>query len=145
VGVAHPGPAKAQEFLRVDLASVAATVPAAVTSGIRHFVYLSVAQPAPVMRAYVAARARGEALVRESGLPATLLRPWYVLGPGHWWPVVLLPAYAMGALLPATRDGARRLGLVTHGQMVRALVHAVEQPADGLRVLEVPDIRQARP
>jgi uncharacterized protein YbjT (DUF2867 family) len=145
VGVAHPGPAKAQEFLRVDLASVAAAVPAAVTAGIRHFVYVSVAQPAPVMRAYVAARARGEALVRESGLPATLLRPWYVLGPGHWWPLVLLPGYAVGALLPATRAGARRLGLVTRGQMVRALVHAVEQPAGGVRVLEVPDIRRLGP
>ena len=40
-----------------------------------------------------------------------------------------------------TRASARRLVLVTVRQMVRALVHAVEQPAEGIRVLEVPQIR----
>jgi uncharacterized protein YbjT (DUF2867 family) len=142
VGVAHPGPAKAAAFRMVDLASVQAAVPAAVTAGIRHFVYLSVAQPAPVMKAYVAARAEGETLVRESGLSATFLRPWYVVGPGHWWPVLLLPGYLIGEILPSSRASARRLGLVTISQMVRALVHAVEWPADGIRVLEVPFIRK---
>jgi len=141
VGVAHPSPAKAQEFLRVDLASMAAAVPVAVTAGIRHFIYLSVAQPAPVMRAYVAARMRAEALLRESGLSATVLRPWYVLGPGHRWPLLLQPAYWLGDALPFTRASARRLGLVTLSQLVDALVHAVEQPADGYRVLDVPAIR----
>lgn len=142
VGVSHPGPAKAQEFLRIDLASVAAAVPAAVTAGIRHFVYLSVAQPAPVMGAYVAARARAEALIRESGLAATMVRPWYVLGPGHWWPVVLLPGYWLAGILPGSRETARRLGLVTMQQMIRTLVHSIEQPADGIRVFEVPQIRR---
>jgi uncharacterized protein YbjT (DUF2867 family) len=141
VGVSHPSPAKAQEFLRVDLASVAAAVPAAVTAEVAHFVYVSVAQPAPVMRAYVATRARAEAIIRDSGLSATLLRPWYVVGPGHWWPVMLLPGYWIGELLPGTREAARRLGLVTLRQMLNALVHAVEQPVAGLRVLEVPHIR----
>jgi uncharacterized protein YbjT (DUF2867 family) len=145
VGVSHPSPAKAQEFLRVDLASVTAAVPAAVTAGVRHFVYVSVAHPAPVMRAYIAARVRAEALIRESGLSATLLRPWYVLGPGHWWPVLLLPAYWLAALLPNTRASARRLGLVTLDQMLCALTHVVENPADGLRVLEVPQIRSSGP
>ncbi len=144
VGVPSPSPAKAEEFLRVDLASVAAAVPAAATAGIRHFVYVSVAHPAPIMRAYVAARVRAEALIRDSGMPATILRPWYVLGPGHRWPVVLLPVYAMARLLPGTREGAVRLGLVTLEQMLVALVHAVESPADAWRVLDVPRIRGAR-
>ncbi|HTS88154.1 MAG TPA: NAD(P)H-binding protein [Gemmatimonadales bacterium] len=143
VGVARPSPAKAQQFLSVDLASVAAAVPSAVTAGVRHFVYVSVAHPAPVMHAYQAARVRGEALVRESGLATTILRPWYVLGPGHWWPIILSPIYWVASAVPATRDGARRVGLVTIGQMLRALVFAIEQPADGVRVLEVPEIRLA--
>jgi len=142
VGVPNPSPAKAQEFLRIDLASVAAAVPAAVTAGVRHFVYVSVAQPAPVMRAYVAARARAEELIRESGLSATILRPWYVLGPGHRWPLVLLPGYWLLSLFPGPRATAQRLGLVRLDQMIRALLFAVEQPADGLRLLEVPQIRQ---
>jgi uncharacterized protein YbjT (DUF2867 family) len=142
VGVSHPSPAKAQEFLRIDLASVAAAVPAAVTAGVTHFVYLSVAHPAPVMRAYIAARSRAETIIRESGISATFLRPWYVLGPGHRWPVLLYPMYWLAELVPATRAGARRLGLITLRQMLNALLHAVEQPIAGVRVLEVPHIRQ---
>jgi uncharacterized protein YbjT (DUF2867 family) len=142
VGVPRPSPAKAQEFLRVDLASVAAAVPAAVTAGVRHFIYVSVAQPAPAMRAYVAARARGEELIRESGLPATFVRPWYVLGPGHWWPVLLLPGYWAARLIPSARQAAERIGFVTLEQLVRTLAFAVEQPADSLRLVEVPQIRQ---
>jgi hypothetical protein len=41
-----------------------------------------------------------------------------------------------------TREGARRLGLVTLAQMLQALVWAIEHPATALRVLEVPDIRR---
>ncbi|MBP6671410.1 MAG: NAD(P)H-binding protein, partial [Gemmatimonadales bacterium] len=144
VGVSHPSPAKAQQFLSVDLASVAAAVPAAVTAGVRHFIYVSVAHPAPLMQAYIAARVRAEAVIRDSGLPATILRPWYVLGPGHWWPVLLSPLYALGRVLPPTREGARRLGLVTLDQMLAALVAAVEAPADGWRVVDVPHIQRSR-
>jgi hypothetical protein len=44
-------------------------------------------------------------------------------------------------LFPATRAGARRLGLVTLEQVTRALVLAVENPCRGLRIVEVPEIR----
>jgi uncharacterized protein YbjT (DUF2867 family) len=145
VGVSRPNPAKGQDFLRVDLASVDAAVAAAVVSDIRHFIYVSVAHPAPVMKAYVAARQKAEGIIRASGLAATLVRPWYVLGPGHRWPYALVPVYSLLRLFPATRDSANRIGLVTIGQMVAALVHAVEDPVDGgVRVIDVPAIRQAR-
>ena len=85
------------------------------------------------------------ALIRESGLPATILRPWYVLGPGHRWPVLLTPLYALAEVLPPTREGARRLGLVTLDQMLAALVAAVEAPADGWRSVDVPQIRRSIP
>ena len=145
VGVAHPSPAKAAEFRSVDLESLQASVHAAVRAGIEHFVYLSVAQPAPaIMKAYAAVRAEGERIVRSSGMKATFLRPWYVLGPGHRWPYLLVPAYFVFERLPGTRDAARRIGLVTLPQMVAALVRAVENPPDGVRVLivEVPEIRR---
>ena len=93
------------------------------------------------MRAYIEARRSGEQLVRDSGIPATILRPSYVLGPGHRWPYLLLPMYGLLGLFAATRDRASRLGLVTLRQMVNALVRAIETPASGVRVLEVPDIR----
>ena len=142
VGVSHPSPAKAAEFRSVDLASVRASAEAASRAGVEHFVYLSVAQPAPaIMKSYAAVRAEGEAIVRATGMNATFLRPWYVLGPGHRWPYLLLPAYWIFERLPGTREGARRIGLVTLPQMVSALVRAVENPPRGVRILEVPAIR----
>ena len=71
----------------------------------------------------------------------TVLRPWYVLGPGHWWPYALVPAYKLMESLPPTRDAALRLGLVTHAEMTRALVWSIENPQPGQRVLSVPEIR----
>jgi hypothetical protein len=75
-------------------------------------------------------------------MAATIVRPWYVLGPGHRWPYALLPIYAALERIPATREAAARLGLVKLPQMVAALVHAVEHPPDGVRVLDVPAIRR---
>lgn len=139
VGVPHPSPAKAAEFQSIDLASVRASVTAA--AGVEHFIYVSVAQPAPVMKAYQAARAEGEKLIRASGMNATIIRPWYVLGPGHRWAYSLIPMYWLFERLPGTRDTARRLGLVTLEEMAAALERSVESPADGIRILEVPSIR----
>ena len=141
VGTPRPNPAKAAQFRAVDLVSIEATVHAAQVGRVRHLVYVSVAHPAPIMRAYIAVREAGEGLIRASGVAATILRPWYILGPGHRWPYVLLPIYALLSWLPRTREGARRLGLVTREQMIRALIHAVEHPASGVRVVEVPEIR----
>lgn len=143
IGTPHPSPAKAASFQAVDLPSVDAALAAALAAGVRHFVYVSVAQPAPVMRAYIAVRQAGEARIRGSGIPATILRPWYVLGPGHLWPYLLVPLYAIFTLLPPTREGARRLGLVTLGQMVCALVTSIERGPQGVRIFDVPDIRAA--
>jgi uncharacterized protein YbjT (DUF2867 family) len=144
VGVPHPSPAKAAQFRSIDLASALAGIEAASEAGVQHFVYVSVAQPAPVMRAYVETRAEAEAMLRASGLNATIVRPWYVLGPGHWWPYALVPGYWLAEAFPPTRELALRLGLVTVAQMVSALVAAVEHPASGLRIVDVPAIRAAR-
>ncbi|MBI3666153.1 MAG: NAD(P)H-binding protein [Acidobacteria bacterium] len=142
VGVSHPAPWKEKEFRAIDLASVCASLAAAESAGIRHFVYVSVAQPAPVLKAYVQVRGECEALIRASGLNTSILRPWYVLGPGHRWPYALMPFYWLLERLPATRDTARRLGLVTLDQMRDVLVWAIENPAQGVRILTVNEIRR---
>ena len=141
VGVTHPNPAKKDEFRAVDLGSARAAIEAARSGGITHFIYVSVAQPAPVMKFYVAVRAEAEQLIRESGLNATILRPWYVLGPGRRWPLFLKPMYWLMERIPSTRESAQRLGLVTIKQMVSTLVRSVESPAQGVRILGVPEIR----
>ena len=86
-----------------------------------------------------------ERIIADAKLTATVIRPWYVLGPGHRWPALLVPLYAFAERVPPLRDTARRLGLVTLRQMVNALVHSVEQPPSPgtTRVLGVPEIKVA--
>jgi uncharacterized protein YbjT (DUF2867 family) len=143
VGVPHPSPARAAEFRAVDLVSAREAVNACAETGVRHLIYLSVAQPAPVMKAYIAVRAECEQMIRDRGLNSTILRPWYVLGPGHRWPYALLPFYKLCEWLPFTRAAALRLGLVTLDQLILALVEAVESPAQSTKIVGVPEIRSA--
>lgn len=143
VGVPHPSPAKAAEFRAIDLVSAREAISACAELGMRHFIYLSVAHPAPMMKDYIAVRAECEQMLHDRHLNATILRPWYVLGPGHRWPYALLPFYKVCEWLPFTRAGALRLGLVTLDQLILALVEAVESPVQGTRVVDVPEIRSA--
>src|SRR5262245_36031024 len=50
-GVSHPAPWKERAFRAIDLTSLRASVEASVSAGVAHFIYVSVAQPAPVMQA----------------------------------------------------------------------------------------------
>lgn len=142
IGVPHPSPAKAKQFQEVDLVSIQESVKAAQKAGIQHLIYVSVAQPSPLMKAYIEVRKNGEGLIKESALNSTILRPWYILGPGHWWPYVLLPAYWILEELPSTRESTKRLGLLTLREMLRALIFSVENPAQGIQCLGVPEMKK---
>ena len=142
IGVPHPSPAKAKQFREIDLVSIQVAIKAAREAGVRHFVYLSVAHPAPVMKEFIEVRSAGEQMIRESGINATFVRPWYVLGPGHWWPYAIVPVYWILERLPKTKESAERLGLVTIGQMLSALAWATENPPNGVQILDVPKIRE---
>jgi uncharacterized protein YbjT (DUF2867 family) len=141
VGTPHPAPWKARQFRSVDLVALQASAEAARAAGVRHFIFVSVAHPAPVMRAYIEVRLECESIIRAQGLTATVLRPWYILGPGHRWPVGLLPFYALAERVPLMRPAALRLGLVTIEQMRNTLLWAVENPPVVSRVLDVEAIR----
>jgi uncharacterized protein YbjT (DUF2867 family) len=144
VGVPHPTPAKAAEFRAIDLVSAREAVSACAELRMRHFIYLSVAHPAPIMKDYIAVRAECERLIEERHLNSTILRPWYVLGPGRRWPyLLLLPFYKVCEWLPFTRAAALRLGPVTLDQLILALVEAVESPAQSTRFVGVAEIRSA--
>jgi uncharacterized protein YbjT (DUF2867 family) len=144
VGVSKPSPFKARQFREIDERSALAGIVAAKSAKVPHFVYVSVAQPAPVMIAYVRVRAECEAAIAVAGLVATILRPWYVIGPGHHWPLLFRPAYKLLEAFPPTRDSAIRLGLVTLRQVVDAMVDAIENPPRRTRILETAEIRSAR-
>ena len=90
---------------------------------------------------HISVRAECEAALRSSSMNVTIVRPWYVLGPGHRWPYVLLPMYWLLERIPSASEGALRLGLVSLDQMTRTLVSAVENPSVGARLVEVPQIR----
>ena len=144
VGTPKPSPRKAQQFRDVDFKSGMAGVTAARQAGARHFVYVSVAHPAPVMHSYIQARVEVEAAIQEAALNATIFRPWYVLGPEHYWPYLILPGYWLVGLIPSKRAAVQRLGLVTLKRMIGALVQAIEHPPQGIRIVEVPEIRRCR-
>jgi uncharacterized protein YbjT (DUF2867 family) len=143
VGTPHPNPAKAAQFQAVDLASIRAAVQAATSASVRHFVYVSVAHPAPVMHAFIEVRKQGEVLIKASGIGATILRPWYVLGPGHRWAHLLQPLYAVARLIPSMRASAERLALLPRQAVIDTLVRSVESPPDGVRVIEAREIQRS--
>lgn len=142
VGVPKPSPWKGAQFRAIDGPSAMAAVRAAASTDVQHVVYVSVAHPAPIMRDYIAVRRKCEEAISKAGLVATILRPWYILGPGHWWPLALVPAYRVLERVPATREAAMRLGLVTIGQMLSALLWSIEHPPVTTRLIEVPKIKR---
>jgi uncharacterized protein YbjT (DUF2867 family) len=142
VGVPKPTPWKGAQFRAVDRLSGLASIEAATKAEVSHFVYVSVAHPAPIMKDYIAVRRECEDRLRASGLRATIVRPWYILGPDHWWPLALQPMYRLMERVPSMKESAQRLGLVTIRQMLQTLIWAIEHPADGVRIIEVPEIRR---
>jgi uncharacterized protein YbjT (DUF2867 family) len=126
IGTPKPAPWKEKEFRRVDLGSAIQAGEVAKAAGVSRFVYVSVANPAPIMKKYIAIRKQAEAYLLSLGLNCTFLRPWYVLGPGRRWPLLLTPFYTIAKWVPAWREPAERLRLVSHREMVAGLVAAVE-------------------
>lgn len=143
LGVPHPSPKKKELFRKIDLASVKASADAAAHASVSHFIYVSVSMSSTrIMKDYQDVRKEGEAYSISKNLNCSFVRPWYVLGPGHWWPVLLLPFYGMAELVPSWRASARAKGLVTIGQMIQTLVNLVESEPQKLRCIEISRIRK---
>jgi uncharacterized protein YbjT (DUF2867 family) len=141
VGISHPNPMKAKQFREIDLVSAKASIEAASKTGIKHFIYISVAHPAPIMKEYIEVRKETENFISEKKINATLIRPWYILGENHYWPYVFLPAYWLLKKIPATRETAKRLEPVRLEHILKVLLLAVQFPAAGVRVIEAPQIK----
>jgi uncharacterized protein YbjT (DUF2867 family) len=142
LGVPHPSPAKAPQFTSIDLANVKASANAAARAGVSHFIYVSVSmQQSRLMQAYQQVRRQGEAYCISKGLNCTFIRPWYVLGPGHWWPVILLPFYALANLVPVWKQKAAGMALVTLPKMLATLVSSVEAQPQQKTTIEIAGIK----
>ncbi|MFI5152564.1 MAG: SDR family oxidoreductase [Chitinophagales bacterium] len=143
LGVAHPGPKKKVLFRKIDLASALASVQAAREAQVSHFVYISVAQtPTKIMEDYQRCRAEAESAIISSGLSATFIRPWYVVGPGHFWPLFLQPLFKILEWIPSNAKKAKALRLVYLKQMLRVMVHVIENPPKEIRIIEIEEIRR---
>ncbi|HXS37780.1 MAG TPA: NAD(P)H-binding protein [Flavipsychrobacter sp.] len=145
LGTSHPGPKKKDLFKTIDLLSAQVSAKAAKLAGAGHFVYVSVAQtPTNVMKDFQQCRAEGEIAIKETGVKATFIRPWYVVGPGHYWPLFFLPVFKILELIPATSKKAKALRLVSLHQMLKALLYVVQNPPDNLRIMEIDQIRKIK-
>jgi len=141
VGVSHPSPAKKEEFISIDLTSIKASVNAAVFAGVKHFIYLSVAQPSPFMKEYIEVRKQGEELLAENNIASSIIRPWYIIGPGHYWPLLFKPMYKICEWIPATREQAINLGLVKLDEMLKTIIYAVKNPTQSVKIYATKEIR----
>lgn len=135
----------AEGYERVDYGLTALLIEAAAAAGARpRFVYLSsLGADRPGSNAYLEARARAEAKLRDSGLPWTIARPSFVTGPDREEsrPMERLGAGATDALLAvAGLLGARRLRdryrSRTAAELARSLVELALDPAARDRVYE---------
>jgi len=144
LGVAHPSPKKKELFRTIDLVSVKASADAASVAMVSHFIYVSVSMnPSGIMKDYQDVRKEGETYCLSKNLNCSFIRPWYVLGPGHWWPVLLLPFYGIAELVPSWRQAARAKGLVSIGQMLQTLITVVESnPPQKQHCIEIPQIKR---
>lgn len=147
VGVSHPGPKKKDLFYSIDLASLKVSVEAAKQVRVKHFIYMSVAQhPTKVMADYQEVRRQGEEFVLASGLTSTFVRPWYVVGPGHYWPLLFQPVFKFLEVIPSTSVQAKALALVSLRKMLFTLKNAViNTPKEINNIVEVQDIKNAKP
>ena len=144
VGVPHPSPAKAQQFYDIDLVSARASIDAAAARQVDHFVYVSVAQPAPIMKAYQLSRAIAEGHLAQSGLTSQRASGRGTCSaPATAGRSCSKPFYWIAERRASSRAAALRLGLVTIDQMVATLALVVAAPPRTSRILTVPDIRRA--
>jgi uncharacterized protein YbjT (DUF2867 family) len=129
----------------VFITGVTASAHAAAAAGVAHFVYVSVTMTGSgVMAAYENVRKKGEEICRQIQLNCTFIRPWYVIGPGHYWPVLLLPLYGIAELVPSWRRKARAMSFVSLRQMINSLIVAVESDPSPLRIMELREIRKVK-
>lgn len=142
VGVPHPSPSKKEQFKKIDFVSIQEAAKAAVKAAVSHFIYLSVSMyPTRIMKTFQQVRTEGEQLLLQTNLKTSFIRPWYVLGPGHWWPVLLKPFYRIAKLIPSKREAARQLDTVSINQAICTLVYAIKNPPLSNAIYDVSKIK----
>jgi len=100
-----------------------------VVTGDAHGELLLESRPLPVETPYGRAKQEGEQLVLGSGLPAVVLRPCHVYGPGGWYAQELVPRLRQPGRFAVIGSGANLWDVVHVDDVVAAILLACD--ADG--------------
>ena len=143
LGVSHASPRKKQTFTDIDLRSVKTAADAAMAANVSHFIYLSTAMAEHgVRKNHRAIRKQGEAYVLSKHLPCTFIRPWYVVGPGRYWPLCFLPVYGLAKTVPQWKQKAKGKEFIGINPLLRTITKAIETPPQKQRVFEVSHMKK---
>jgi nucleoside-diphosphate-sugar epimerase len=102
-----------------------------VVTGDAHGALLSEEMELPVETAYGRSKQEGERLVWESGLPAVVVRPSHVYGPGGWYAHELIARLRQPGRLAVIGNGRNLWDVVHVDDVASALVLAVERAKTG--------------
>jgi nucleoside-diphosphate-sugar epimerase len=92
---------------------------------------LSEDQPLPVQTPYGRSKQEGERLVRESGLPAVVIRPSHVYGPGGWYVHELIAQLRRPGRFAVIGSGSNLWDVVHVDDVAAAFALAIERGAPG--------------
>jgi nucleoside-diphosphate-sugar epimerase len=92
---------------------------------------LSEDQPLPVQTPYGRSKQEGESLLRESGLPAVVIRPSHVYGPGGWYAEEIVPRLRQPGRFAVIGKGENLWDVVHVDDVVSALVLAAQSAPAG--------------
>jgi nucleoside-diphosphate-sugar epimerase len=92
---------------------------------------LSENRPLPVQTPYGRSKQEGERLVRESGLPAVVLRPSHVYGPGGWYADELIARLRQPGRFAVIGSGRNLWDVVHVADVADACVLAIERAPAG--------------
>ncbi len=93
-----------------------------VVTGDAHGELLVEARPLPVETPYGRAKQAGEQMVLSSGLPAVVLRPGHVYGPGGWYAQELVPRLRQAGRFAVIGSGANLWDVVHVDDVVSAVL-----------------------
>jgi NADH dehydrogenase len=127
VGIKRP--TAHQGFEEAHVAATRRLIDGARRAGIGRLVHVSVVcrRPDPGL-AYHDTKWRAEALVRDSGLAATILRPGVIYGPGDDMITHLVKMIRFAPIFPVVGDGGSLLQPVDVRDVALAVVRALERP-----------------
>jgi NADH dehydrogenase len=124
----------AATFDAVHVEGTRAVVSAARAAGVRRFVHMSAlgARDTADATAYHRTKARGEAVVRDAGVPHVIMRPSFISGRGNVPIATLARVHRFAPVVPVFGDGSYPLQPVWIGDVALAFALAAEgQSSDG--------------